>query len=355
MQLPSVLLHDHLDGGLRPGTILELAEARGIDDLPATDEEGLTQWFDQSESGSLEAYLASFQHSLAVMQDAEALERIAYEAMVDLSDDGVVYTEIRFCPGLHTQDGLTPDRVVDAVASGMRVGAEETGLIWGLIIDTLRQFDWGMSMARLAARKRSTGVVGFDIAGPEAPHPPTKNLAACRFARESGLRLTIHAGEAGGNRGVAYMASAMDVCGAERIGHGLEIINDCLLDGAEIVAMGQVARRIRDRQIPLEMCPASNLATNRLAPEAHPVGALFRAGFNVTLSTDNRLMSSTSMSSEFEFVKRHHGFDVDDLALTTRRSLAAAFCGWDDKAALWEDVIAPAYAAAGATPDPIWA
>lgn len=354
MPLPSVLLHDHLDGGLRPSTILELAEELGLDDLPATDEAGLGSWFDQSESGSLDAYLESFEHTLAVMQSAPALERIAYEAAIDLAADGVAYAEIRFCPALHTTGGMGAGQVIEAVSSGLRMGESETGLRWGLIIDTLRQFDWGMEMVRLALHKRALGVVGFDLAGPEAANPPTDHLAACRYAREAGLRLTIHAGESAGASGVAYMAAAMDVCGAERLGHGLQVIDDCVMSGGEIVELGAVARRIRDRQIPLEMCPASNLATNRLSAAEHPVGALYRAGFNVTLSTDNRLMSKTSMSAEFEFVTTHHGFGVDDLGRTTRRSLEAAFCGRETKAELWEDVIAPAYAGAGALVDAEW-
>lgn len=354
MPLPSVLLHDHLDGGLRPASILELSEEVGIEDLPADNEAALSAWFDQSQAGSLEAYLSSFEYTLAVLQEESALERVAYEAVIDLADDGVVYAEIRFCPALHTARGLSPGRVVEAVASGMRMGELKTGMRWGLIVDTLRQFDWGTRMARVAAQQRSQGVVGFDIAGPEAGHPPDAQLDACRYARQSGLRLTIHAGEAAGDKGVAYMASAMDVCGAERLGHGLQLVDDCVIEDGEVVAIGSVARRILDRQIPLEMCPASNLATNGLTPSQHPIGALYRAGFNVTLSTDNRLMSNTSMSSEFEFVTTHHGFEIDDLARTTRRSLAAAFCTHETKAMLWEDVIAPAYTEAGADVDSLW-
>lgn len=355
MALPSVLLHDHLDGGLRPATILDLADSIGYGLLPETDVGALGKWFDQSESGSLETYLEAFDHTIAVMQTAEALERVAYEAAIDLSLDGVIYAEIRFCPALHTREGLAHSRVVEAISSGLRLGEAETGLKWGLIIDALRQHPWSEEMARVAIRHRKDGVVGFDLAGPESSNPPDDHLPACRLARESGLRLTIHAGEAAGEDGVRFIAAAMDVCGAERLGHGLEIIDDCIVREGDIVALGAVATRVRDRQIPLEMCPASNLATNGLAPEEHPVGALYRAGFNITLSTDNRLMSNTSMSSEFEFVRSHHGFEVKDLAVTTRRSLEAAFCGLETKAALWEDVLAPAYRQSGATIEATWA
>lgn len=354
MSLPSVLLHDHLDGGLRPATILELAETHDYRGLPTTDETGLAEWFDQSESGSLENYLRAFEHTIALMQTPEAIERVAYEAAVDLVADGVVYAEIRFCPPMHTKQGMTRAAVIEAVVSGMSLGSKESGLQWGLIIDSLRHIHDSMDLARLAVASRHLGVVGFDLAGPEAGHPPEEHVAACRLVRESGLRLTIHAGESAGEDGVAYVASSVDKCGAERIGHGVELINDCLIHDGEIVDLGPVAERLRNRRIPLEMCPTSSLATGSLQPEQHPVGPLYRAGFNITLNTDNRLMSATSMSDEFDFVQKYHRFGIDDLALTTRRSLDAAFCPWDLKVELWETKIAPAYRAAGAGVEALW-
>ena len=347
VSLPSVLLHDHLDGGLRPRTVLELADDHGYDDLPAEDEDSLAAWFDQSESGSLDRYLEAFDHTIAVMQRPEAIERVAYEAALDLAADGVVYAELRFCPSLFTGRGLDEHGVIDCVAAGLRQGEIETGLRWGILVDALRQFDDSMAMARAATERRSSGVVGFDLAGPEEPFPPTNHLAACRYIREAGLRLTLHAGEAGGDKGVSYIAAAMDICGAERLGHGVEIVRDCILEDGEITKLGAVAARVRDRQLPLELCPTSNLATNKLDPKDHPLGALFRAGFNVTLSTDNRLMSHTSMSHEFEFARNHHGLTTEDLASITKQSLAAAFCEYETKRTLWETLIAPAYAEAG--------
>ncbi len=354
MPLPSVLLHDHLDGGLRPQTVIDLADDIGYRDLPADEAEDLASWFDQGDSGSLERYLMAFEHTIGVMQTQEALHRAAYEAALDLSADGVVYVEIRFCPALHTERGLSPLSVVEAVSSGLALGSHETGLRWGLIIDALRQRDHSLEMARVAADTRHLGVVGFDLSGPEASNPPEGHLPALRLARESGLRLTIHAGEHAGGKGVAFIASAVDQCGAERLGHAVELVDDCVVEGGELVKLGPVASRVRERRIALEMCPASNMATGGLTPERHPVGAFYRAGFNVTLSTDNRLMSSTSMSQEFDFVQAHHRFGIDDLARITWRSLDAAFCTWDAKAELWEDAIAPAYAAAGADIDRSW-
>jgi adenosine deaminase len=354
MSLPSVLLHDHLDGGLRAGTVLELAAEIGYEGLPSTDPSELETWFDQRASGSLDRYLQAFQHTIGVMQTASALERVAYEAMVDLANDGVVYAEIRFCPALHTTRGLTPEEVLAAASSGFAAGSRETGVRWGLIIDGLRQRNDSLEMARLAAASRHLGVVGFDLAGPEVGNPPEAHLPAFRHARNQGLRVTIHAGENAGDRGVFHIAAAMDGCGAERLGHGVELTQDCLFEDGEIVKVGAVASRVRERRIALEMCPASNMATSGLQPKQHPVGAFYRAGFNVTLSTDNRLMSATSMSNEFEFVREHHGFTIDDLAGTTWRSLDAAFCSWEVKAELWEDAIAPGYVAAGATLDRVW-
>lgn len=349
-----MLLHDHLDGGLRPATVAELAREAGYAGLPYEEPSELADWFDQSESGSLQGYLAAFDHTTAVMQTAEALEWVAYEAGLDLADDGVVYAESRFCPALHTRRGLDPIEVIDAVTRGLARAQAETGLRWGIIVDALRHLDHSMDMARVAASSKNLGVIGFDLAGPEAGHPPADHLAAFRFARESGLRVSVHAGESGGGKGPAYIASAMETCGAERIGHGIEIIDDCLVENGEIVKVGPVAQRVLDRQLPLEICVSSSLATKGIRVEEHPVGALYRAGFNVTLSTDNRLMSRTTMSHEIELVEAHHGFKPDDLARTARRSLAAAFCDHETKASLWEQVIAPTYTAAGAHVDENW-
>lgn len=352
--MPSVLLHDHLDGGLRPDTIIELAGEIGYDALPTTDATSLGNWFDQSESGSLERYLESFEHTIAVMQTRSALARVAHEAAHDLWDDGVVYAEIRFSPPLHTMNGLGEHEVIEAVAEGMRQAGEETGLMWGLIIDALRDRQDSDAVARLALAHRGDGVVGFDIAGPERGFPPADHVAAFRAAREGGLRLTIHAGESAGPMGVAYVKSAIDTCGAERIGHGKQIIEDCVVEDGQIVVIGPVARLVLDRQTPLELCPSSNLATGGMLPDEHPIGLLYRAGFNVTLSTDNRLMSATSMTTELDFARKFHGFDITDIARVTRRSLEAAFCSREVKERLLKDVLAPSYLSAGASVQPGW-
>lgn len=354
MPLPSVLLHDHLDGGLRPQTVLDLAEQVGYTGLPANEVGALAEWFDQSKSGSLENYLVAFDHTIAVMQTFENVERVAFEAALDLSNDGVVYAELRFCPPQHLTGGLTQIEVIEAVSAGMARGSEATGLEWGLVIDSLRHLHNADELARLAVSAQSLGVVGFDIAGPEAGYPPEAHLPGFNYARRYGLHVTIHAGEAAGERGVAYMASAMDRCHAERLGHGTEIINDCVVDDGEIVALGPVAQRIRDRRMPLEMCPASNMATSNLGAGRHPFGALFRAGFNVTLSTDNRLMSNTSMSKEYQFAMHHAGLTERDIAGIVRATLDAAFTSRETKRRIWAKSIVPGFVRSGIDLESDW-
>lgn len=342
--LPSVVLHDHLDGGLRPGTVLELAGAAGHE-LPARDVEGLAAFFDQGVSGSLERYLDAFTHTIAVMQTAEALERVAYEALEDHAADGVVYAELRFAPFLHRRRGLTPLAVLEAAASGMRRAEADHGIAWGIIVDAIRSDDDSSEVAEVVVAARDVGVVSFDLAGPEAGHPASRHLAAIRRVQEMGLPVTLHAGEAGG---VGMVAEAAFRCGADRIGHGIDVIEDCVVTAGEIVDVGRVAGAIRDRRVPLEVCPTSNLHTKGWEPEEHPVGMLHRAGFTVTINTDNRLMSVTSMPGEFDLLRRHHGFTVDDLLEVTRRALTAAFCPEPLRRKLWDDRIVPAYRAAGA-------
>jgi adenosine deaminase len=349
--LPSVLLHDHLDGGLRPRTVLELAESGGYHGLPVGDVDRLADWFDQGPSGSLERYLGAFEHTIAVMQSPEALSRVAEEALVDLAADGVVYTEQRFAPLLHTRRGLTPVAVIDAVIAGMARGAAATGVGWGIIVDAIRSEPDSFLAAEAAAERAGAGVVGFDLAGPEREFPPHEHLAAIGIAREAGLRITLHAGEAAGP---ASIASAVLRCATERIGHGVEVIEDCVVDDGRIVELGAVASTVRDRRIPLELCPTSNLHTKHWTADRHPIGMLYRAGFAVTINTDNRLMSRTSMSDEFDLVRTHHGFTVDDLATVTRTALDAAFCSHPERRRLWEDRIAPAYRAAGAELTPLF-
>jgi adenosine deaminase len=321
--LPKVVLHDHLDGGLRPQTVLELAEEAGYDGLPASDPDSLQRWFYQANATSLGAYLEAFRQTLAVMQTATALERAAYEAVLDLAADGAVYAEIRFAPMLHCERGLTPDAVLDAVICGLTSGTDATGMPAFVIVDAMRQQSNSLEVARLAASFKESGIVGFDLAGPEAGFPASAHAQACRAAVDAGLHLTLHAGEGTGVDGVADALG----CGAERLGHGIRIVEDTTVEAGDLVTLGPVAAAVRSQKIVLEICPSSNVHTGAVnSIEEHPIGLLHRAGFAVTLNTDNRLMSATSMSKEYRLVKQHHGFTIEDLHTVTRTAAAAAFC-----------------------------
>jgi len=339
--LPKILLHDHLDGGLRVETVLDLAEAHDYSTLPATTGPALADWFDQSRSGSLATYLEAFTHTIAVMQTTEALHRVAYEAVLDTAADGVVYAEFRFAPFNHVRAGLDPHEVVDSVLEGLSDGNRETGMATALILDAMRQRDLSAQVARLAVEFSHRGVVGFDLAGPERGFPADHHLVACRTAREANLGLTIHAGEVDGLHSIW---TALQRCGAHRVGHGVHIIDDCVVERGEIIKLGSLAAYVRDFGVPLEVCPTSNLHTGGWTPETHPVGALYRAGFDITLNTDNRLMSRTTLSDEFRLVVDHQGFTIEDLRHVTENALAASFAPLPLKKELHRDRIVPAYA-----------
>lgn len=316
-RLPKVELHNHLDGGVRVATLLELADDVGHR-LPARSPDELAAWFYQGESGSLVTYLAAFEHTLAVMQTPEAVERIAYEAALDVAEDGIIYAEIRYAPVLTTKNGMSREDSIEASLSGFARAERETGSIVTLIVDAMRDLPDSVADARAAVRFSGQGVVGFDLAGPEKDFPPATHAEACRYAREHGLHITIHAGEADGPESIA---GAVTACHAERIGHGISIVDDMTADGE----MGATARLVHDRQIPLEVCPTSNLHTLSIPPEQHPLGRLFREGFNITLNTDNRLMSRVTLTGEFQLAVEHHGFGFDDLHQISRAAAKAAF------------------------------
>ena len=332
---PKVVLHDHLDGGLRVATVLELADECGYTGLPAQEETELAEWFDQGTSGSLERYLEAFTHTVAVMQTESAIDRVAYESACDLAADGAVYAEIRFAPSLLTERGLHRVAVLEAAVNGFRRAERGTGIRVGLIADALRQWDDSAESAAAAIALRGQGVVGFDLAGPEAGFPADDHLPACRAVREAGMGLTVHAGEAFGPPSIW---TALQRCGAHRVGHGVQVIDDCRVEDGTIVEYGRIAGYVRDFQVHLEVCPTSNLHTKGWTAEEHPVGVLYRHGFNVGISPDNRLMSRVSMSDEFELLATHHGFDSADFHAVTRNAMAAAFCDLDTKQRLLAEI-----------------
>ncbi|RAG87422.1 adenosine deaminase [Streptacidiphilus pinicola] len=346
---PKVLLHDHLDGGLRPETIIELADAVGYDALPERDPAKLGQWFrDAADSGSLERYLETFAHTCAVMQTREALIRVAADCAEDLARDGVVYAEVRYAPEQHLEQGLTLDEVVEAVNEGFRLGeqrARENGdrIRVGTLLTAMRHAARSREIAELANRYRDHGVVGFDIAGAEAGHPPTRHLDAFEYLAGENNHFTIHAGEA---FGLPSIWEAIQCCGADRLGHGVRIIDDITVKDDGQVEFGRLAAYVRDKRIPLEMCPTSNLQTGAAASYAdHPIGLLRRLHFRVTVNTDNRLMSGTSMSEEFQHLVDTFGYTLDDLQWFTVNAMKSAFIPFDERLAMINDVIKPGYAA----------
>ncbi|MET8509551.1 adenosine deaminase [Streptomyces sp. NPDC004787] len=345
---PKVLLHDHLDGGLRPGTIIELAREQGYDSLPETEPDKLGIWFrEAADSGSLERYLETFAHTCAVMQTREALVRVAAECAVDLAEDGVVYAEVRYAPEQHLEGGLTLEEVVEAVNEGFREGerrARANGhrIRVGALLTAMRHAARALEIAELANRYRDSGVVGFDIAGAEAGFPPTRHLDAFEYLKRENNHFTIHAGEA---FGLPSIWQALQWCGADRLGHGVRIIDDIEVADDGSVTLGRLAAYVRDKRIPLEMCPTSNLQTGAAdSYREHPIGLLRKLHFRATVNTDNRLMSGTSMSREFEFLVDAFGYTLDDMQWFTVNAMKSAFIPFDERLAMINDVIKPGYA-----------
>jgi len=346
---PKVLLHDHLDGGLRPATVIELAEASGYRDLPTTEVDALGRWFTESaDSGSLVRYLETFAHTCGVMQSTDALVRVAAECAEDLAADGVVYAEVRYAPELFSENGLNLDTIVEAVQEGFRVGtanalAAGRRIRIGTLLCAMRQNARSLEIAELAVRHRDSGVVGFDIAGPEAGFPPTRNLDAFEYLRQQNAHFTIHAGEA---FGLPSIWEAIQHCGAERLGHGVRIVDDIKVDGDGTVHLGRLASYVRDRRIPLEMCPSSNVQTGAAPSIAeHPIGLLTKLRFRVTVNTDNRLMSNCLPSTEMAALVDAFGYDWADLQWFTINAMKSAFIGFDERLAIINEIIKPGYAA----------
>jgi len=341
---PKVLLHDHLDGGLRPATVIDLAAEFGYDRLPTTDPEELAVWFTKgADRRDLELYLETFAHTVAVMQTPEALSRVAYEAGVDLAADGVVYAEIRFAPELHTERGLSLDEVVEAVLTGFERARAETGIEIGTLLTAMRHAARSLEIAELTIRHRDRGTVGFDIAGAEAGNPPSRHLDAFHLIQRESSHITVHAGEA---FGLPSIWEALQFCGAERLGHGVRIVEDISTDADGKVHLGPLASFVRDRRIPLEMCPTSNVHTGAAPSIAeHPIGMLRRLRFRVTVNTDNRLMSNTSMSEEFAALAAAFDYDLADMEWLTINAMKSAFWPFDKRLRLIDEKIKPGYAA----------
>ncbi|HET7414990.1 MAG TPA: adenosine deaminase [Arthrobacter sp.] len=353
--LPKVSLHDHLDGGLRPQTIIELAEQVGHE-LPSTDAVALGEWFrDSADSGSLPRYLETFAHTVAVMQTREGLIRVAKEFVEDLADDGVIYGEVRWAPEQHLEKGLSLDEVVEAVQEGLEAGVEAveaTGrqIQVGQLITAMRHADRSMEIAELAVRHRDKGAVGFDIAGAEDGFPPSRFTEAFTYLARNQFPVTTHAGEAAG---LDSIADALINARTLRLGHGVRIAEDIDVefvadeesgDDVGMVSLGRLASWIRDRGIPLEVCPSSNLQTGAVAGFGeqigdHPVDLLYQTGFNVTINPDNRLMSGATLSDELELLVETFDYDLDDLQTLMLNAVDAAFLPLEEREALADYIV----------------
>ncbi len=340
---PKALLHDHLDGGLRPATIVELAQEIGHS-LPASDPAALGAWFvEAADSGSLERYLETFAHTVAVMQTEASLRRVASECAQDLAADGVVYAEVRYAPEQHLTQGLTLSQVVEAVQAGFDEGSaiardKGTPIRIGTLLTAMRHAARSMEIAELSIAYRDAGVVGFDIAGAEAGYPPTRHLDAFEYLQRENFHFTIHAGEA---FGLPSIWEAIQWCGADRLGHGVRIVDDISSEGK----LGRLAAYVRDKRIPLELCPSSNVQTGAAASiAAHPIKMLRDLRFRVTVNTDNRLMSGTSMSREMFLLSEAFGWGWAELQWFTINAMKSAFIPFDERLAIINVVIKPAYA-----------
>jgi adenosine deaminase len=345
---PKVLLHDHLDGGLRPASVIDLARASGYDRLPTSDPDDLARWFRRgADRKSLELYLETFDHTVGVLQERDAIERVAAECAEDLAADGVAYAEVRYAPELSTEHGLTLDEVIEANLEGFRIGADRAAaagrpIVMRVLVTAMRQAARSVEVAEAAIRWRDAGVVGFDIAGPEAGYRPTRHLEAFDAVRHENFHITIHAGE---SFGLPSIWEALQFCGAERLGHGVRIVDDIRLlpDGG--VELGRLAAFVRDRRVPLEMCPTSNVHTGAAASvEEHPFDLLRRLRFRVTVNTDNRLMSDVSLSGEFAALDAAFGLGLGEMEWLTLNAMKSAFAPFDERLRLINEVIKPGYA-----------
>ena len=342
-QLPKVLLHEHLDGGLRPQTVIDLAKSVGYAGLPTDNAEELGAWFHRGANrGSLPLYLEGFAHTIAVMQTRAGIERVAFEFIEDMFHDGVVYAEVRFAPCFHRERGLTDEAIVQSAIDGMNRGKEKYGVEWGIIICAMRNMTDSLEAAELAIDFRYRGVVGFDLAGEEAGYPPKKHVEAFHAIQQANFNSTLHAGEA---FGVASIWQALQLCGAHRLGHATRLTDDMTIIDGKIVKLGTLAQYVLDRRIPLEMCLSSNVHTGSVATmKDHPFRLYFDRGFRVTINTDDRLMSNTSMTKEFQIAIDEFGLTLADLEKITINSIKSAFIPFDDRLRLIYKVIKPGYA-----------
>jgi adenosine deaminase len=342
-EVPKVLLHDHLDGGLRPETIIELADEQNYKGLPTKNPDKLADWFHSgANKGNLIEYLQGFEHTCGLMQNKRALERIAYEMMEDMKNDGVCYVETRFAPILHLDEGLHYDDVINAVLDGLEKGKEDFGVEYGLILCGMRNMKTSLEIAELAVNYRNKGVVGFDLAGEEGGYPPKDHLNAFQFIQRQNFNITIHAGEAFGKESIWQ---AIQFCGAHRIGHATRLVEDVVFDNnGEIISLGELAQYVLDKRVPLEICLLSNVHTGAVdSLEKHPFNIFYKKKFRVCLNTDDRLMSNTTLTKEYLTAANVFGITLDDIERLNINAMKSAFIPYDQRIRIIYDVIKPGY------------
>ncbi|MFZ6033109.1 MULTISPECIES: adenosine deaminase [Melioribacter] len=341
--VPKVMLHDHLDGGLRPQTIIDLAKEIGYKKLPTTDPSELAEWFHRgANKGNLVEYLQGFEHTCTVMQTKEALKRVAYEMLEDMKKDGVCYVETRFAPVFHTQKGLYYEDVIDAVLEGLEEGKRDFGVGYGLILCGMRNMKNTLEIAELAVNYRNQGVVGFDLAGEEGGYPPKKHLDAFQYIKQKNFNITIHAGEAFGKESIWQ---AIQICGAHRIGHATRLVEDIVFDkDGNVVRLGELAQYILDTRLPLEICLLSNVHTGAVDKlENHPFIILFREKFRVFLNTDDRLMSDTTLTKEYTIASELFGLNLDDIEKLNINAMKSSFIPYKERLYYIYNVIKPGF------------
>ena len=340
-QIPKVELHDHLDGSLKPETIIELAASEGVE-LPADNPGDLASWFHRgADRKNLSLYLEGFSVTTSIMQTRDAIRRVAYEHILSLKEDNVAYGEIRFAPILHTEKGLNLEEVVESAIAGLEKGKQETGVEYGLILCAMRHQNISLEIAELAVAFRGKGVVGFDIAGDEFGHPPKKHLDAFQYIKNKNFNITIHAGEA---FGIESIWQAVQICGAHRIGHATRLVEDMVVHNERIEKMGSLANYIRDKRVPLEICLSSNVQTGAASSlDAHPFGVYFRNHFRVMLCTDNRLMSNTTLTKEMSLAVKHFNLNIRDLEKLTINAMKSAFVPYEKRLKIIYDVLKPGF------------
>lgn len=341
--MPKVLLHDHLDGGLRPQTVIDLAGELKYKKLPTSDPAELADWFHRgANKGNLVEFLQGFEHTCAVMQTKEGLSRVAYEMMEDMYLDNVCYVETRFAPVFHTGKGLHHDAVVKAVLEGLEKGKRDFGVGYGLILCGMRNMKDSLEIAELAVNYRDQGVVGFDLAGEEGGYPPKKHIEAFQFIQRANFNITVHAGEAFGKESIWQ---AIQWCGAHRIGHGTRLIEDFSFDAeGNVTGMGDLAQYVLDKRIPIEVCLLSNVFTGAVDKiENHPFGVLYKSKFRLTINTDDRLMGNTTMTKEFLIAVETFGINLDDIEKLTINAMKSAFCHHEERLYYIYNIIKPGY------------